>query len=245
MAGDKMYQAMKEIAKSKGIKASPQHDLYKMYAPYFLNVFYCEIVDKKAKKMNMNIHYEAKCSYFDDLKLSIIEPDSTIKITDKIRANSVIQFKSIIEKEIIEFEFDGKDESYTEIAAKTFEHIEEWYMKFFDDVKSNYGDLENYFILNRDKFLMQAAFVYIDQRKYESAEELIQKLPPKLHSSRSICPETETQRIRLIESGAESFGNTFLRDDMDCIRDYISAKKNGLEWTLERARYGLLNEERY
>ena len=40
MAGDKMYQAMKEIAKSKGIKASPQHDLYKMYAPYFLNVFY-------------------------------------------------------------------------------------------------------------------------------------------------------------------------------------------------------------
>ena len=30
MAGDKMYQAMKEIAKSKGIKASHQHDLYKM-----------------------------------------------------------------------------------------------------------------------------------------------------------------------------------------------------------------------
>lgn len=60
MAGDKMYQAMKEIAKSKGIKASPQHDLYKMYAPYFLNAFYCEIVDKKAKKMDMNIHYEAK-----------------------------------------------------------------------------------------------------------------------------------------------------------------------------------------
>jgi len=27
MAGDKMYQAMKEIAKSKGIKASPQHDM--------------------------------------------------------------------------------------------------------------------------------------------------------------------------------------------------------------------------
>ena len=47
MAGDKMYQAMKEIAKSKGIKASPQHDLYKMYAPYFLNAFYCEIPSVK------------------------------------------------------------------------------------------------------------------------------------------------------------------------------------------------------
>ena len=36
---DKVYQAMKVIAKSKGVKASPQHDLYKMYSPDFLNVF--------------------------------------------------------------------------------------------------------------------------------------------------------------------------------------------------------------
>lgn len=93
-------------------------------------------------------------------------------------------------------------------------------------------------------FMLYFLINHVYQRKYESAEELIQKLPPKLHSSRSICPETETQRIRLIESGAESFGNSFLRDDMDCIRDYISAQKNGLEWTSERARYGLLNEER-
>ena len=66
MAKDKMYQAMKDIARSKGIKASPEHDLYNMYAPYFLNAFYYEIVDKKAKKMKMNIHYEAKYSYFDN-----------------------------------------------------------------------------------------------------------------------------------------------------------------------------------
>ena len=30
MAKDKMYQAMKDIARSKGIKASPEHDLYKL-----------------------------------------------------------------------------------------------------------------------------------------------------------------------------------------------------------------------
>ena len=60
MAKDKMYQAMKDIAKRKGIKASPEHDLYKMYAPYFLNAFYYEIVDKKAKKMNMNIHFNLR-----------------------------------------------------------------------------------------------------------------------------------------------------------------------------------------
>lgn len=244
MAKDKMYQAMKDIARSKGIKASPEHDLYKMYAPYFLNAFYYEIVDKKAKKMNMNIHYEAKYSYFDDLKLFINEPDSTIKITDKIRANSVIQFQSIIEKEVIEFDFDGKDESFIEIAEKVFEHIERWYKSFFDDVKNNYGDLENYFISHRDEFLMQAVFVYINQKKYELAEECIRKLPQKLNSSRLITPKTKKQEISLIESNAESFGDSFLRDDMDCIIDYVVAQKKGLEWTPERARYGLLKEER-
>ncbi len=244
MAKDKLYQAMKEIAKSKGVKASPEHDLYKMCSRYFLNAFYYEIVDKKSKIMNMNIHYEAKCSYFDDLKLHIIEPDSTLKITDKIRANSVIHFQSIIEKEVIEYDFDGKDESYIEIAEKSFEHIEKWYKVFFDDVKNTYGDLENYFISHQDEFLMQAAFVYIYQRKYVLAEECIRKLPPKFNSSRSITPKTKDQENRLIESNAESFGDSFLRDDMDCIIDYVVAQKKGLEWTPERARYGLTKEER-
>ena len=52
MAKDKMYQAMKEIAKSKGIKASPEHDLYIMCPSCFLNAFYCEIADKKTKKFD-------------------------------------------------------------------------------------------------------------------------------------------------------------------------------------------------
>ena len=244
MATDKMYQEMKDIAKSRGIKASPEHDLYKMCAPYFLNAFYFEVVDKKAKKMKMNIHYEAKCSYFDELKLFIVEPDSTVKLTDKIRANSVIHFRSLLKKEVIEFDFDGQDESYIEIAEKTIEHIENWYKLFFDDVKNNYGDLENFFISNRDEFLMQAAFVYMNQKKYELAEDCIRKLPPKLNSCRTITPKTKTQETSLIESNAEVFGDSFLRDDMDCIIDYVAARKKGLEWTPERARYGLLKEER-
>ena len=90
----------------------------------------------------------------------------------------------------------------------------------------------------------QAVFVYINQKKYELAEECIRKLPQKLNSSRLITPKTKKQEISLIESNAESFGDSFLRDDMDCIIDYVVAQKKGLEWTPERARYGLLKEER-
>ena len=244
MAKDILYQAMKDIAKSKGVKASPQHDLYKMIPPYFLNAFYYEITDKKAAKMEMNIHYEAKCSYFDELKIKMIDPDSTIKITDKVRANSVIHFQSIIAKEVIGFDFGGKDETYIEIAGKTFDHIEKWYGDFFDDVKNRYGDLENFFISNSDEFLMQAAFVYIDQKKYDLAEACISKLPSKLNSCRSVTPESEEEENRLIDSNAKRFGNSFLRDDMDCIIDYVASQKNGIEWTAKHARYGLLKEER-
>ena len=123
-------------------------------------------------------------------------------------------------------------------------YVKENNVESFDDVKNNYGDLENYFISHRDEFLMQAVFVYINQKKYELAEECIRKLPQKLNSSRLITPKTKKQEISLIESNAESFGDSFLRDDMDCIIDYVVAQKKGLEWTPERARYGLLKEER-
>ena len=244
MAKDKIYEAMKEIAKNKGIKASPYHDLYKMCSPCFLNAFYCDFVDRKAKKMKMQIHYDVKCAYFDDLKLYMIEPNSTVKITDKVRANSVIQFKSIINKEDIEFDFDGSDESYVNIAKKTFEHIEKWYHDFFDDVKGKYGNLEQFFISNQDEFPLQAAFVYVNQEKYDLAESCMNKLTSNLNSSRLINPETKEQEMRLKASNAQDWGNCYQRDDMDCIRDYITAKKKGLEWTPERARYGLLKEER-
>ena len=244
MAKDMMYQAMKDIAKKKGIKLSAEHDLYKMDSPYFLNAFYSDIEDKKEKKMCVNLTYEAKYCYFDDLKLYIVEPDSTVKLTDKVRANSVIRFRSVIHEEAMEFDCGGAEETYTEIAEKTVEHMEKWYRDFFDEVKNSYGDLENYFLSKKDSFLMQAAFIYLHQEKYDLAEECIQKLPPKLYSVRSITPKTEEQKLRLTASNAANFGSSYHRDDMDCIIDYVAAKKRGLEWTAERACYGLLKEER-
>ncbi len=36
---DKLYQCMKVVAKGRGIKASPEHDLYKMISPFLLMPF--------------------------------------------------------------------------------------------------------------------------------------------------------------------------------------------------------------
>ena len=241
---DKVYQAMKVIAKSKGVKASPQHDLYKMYSPDFLNVFYWEDYDKKAQKLTMKIEYEAKCDYFDELKLYIVELDSTTKITEKVRANSVIKVRSQVGEDSLDFDCDGSDAAYSKICETTFSHIEEWYQKFFAEVKEKHGDLESFFLDNKEEYPMQALLVYIHQEKYKEAEACLENIPKKLNSSRIVTPGNEEDKQRLLDSNAENLGNVYLRDDMDCIIDYITAKNKGLEWTEERAKFGLLKEER-
>lgn len=243
---DKFYQYMKIIAKSKGIKASPEHDLYKMIPPYFINAFYIDLPRKRnSDKITVSYMYEVKYSYFDDLTLYIIDPVSDIKLTDKIRANSRIACKSIIEREQVEYDFDGTDESFEKLAEEAFEHIENWYLNFETEVKTKYGSLEEFFIRNKEKYPRQALLVSIHSEDYEVAEECLKLMPQKMNSSRSIRPVTEEQAQRLIDSGAEKFGKEeFLRDDMDCHRDFLIAKRNGLEWTAERARFGLNNNER-
>jgi hypothetical protein len=241
---DKVYQAMKVMAKSKGVKASPQHDLYKMYSPDFLNVFYWEDYDKKAQKLTMKIEYEAKCDYFDELKLYIVELDSATKITDKVRANSVIKVRSLVGEDSLDFDCDGSDEAYSGICETTFSHIEEWYQKFFTEVKDKHGDLERFFLDNKEEYPMQALLIYIRQEKYKEAEACLENIPKKSYSSRTVAPGNDEEKQRLIDSNAENLGSIYLRDDMDCIIDYITAKNRGLEWTKERARFGLLKEER-
>lgn len=210
---DKLYKCMKAVAKNKGIKASPEHDLYKMISPFFINAFYSDL--PRAKN------------------------------SDKIRANSVIACRSVIENEQIEYDFDGKDESYQLLAEAVFAHIESWYKDFEEKVKSEYGDLEAFFLSNKDKYPRQAALIYIHSENYAAAEKCMKLMPAKMNTSRLINPTTEEQTQRLVDSGAEKFGKeSFLRDDMECHWDYLIAKKKGLEWTGDRARFGLLNEER-
>ena len=146
-------------------------------------------------------------------------PVSNIKLTDKVRANSVIACKSVIENERIEYDFDGKEESWQFLAERVFEHIEEWYRSFETEVKEKYGSLEKYFLRNKEKYPKQAALVYIHEERYDEAEECVKLMPRKMNSSRFIHPET------------------------DCHFDYIAAKKNGLEWTVERAGFGLTKAE--
>ena len=242
---DKLYQCMKEIAKNNGIKASPQHDLYKMVSPYFINANYFDFKpEKNSEKIRVDFHYSVKYAYFDDLTLYITDPLSNIKLTDKIRANSGIAVFSIVDKEKLEFDFVNKEESWQPLAEKVFDHIENRYRNFEKEVKEKYGSLDEFFIQNKDKYPRQAALICIHEEKYDEAEECLKLMPRKMNSSRLIHPETEEQTERLVNSGADSFGEEdYLRDDMDCHFDYIFAKKNGLEWTSERARFGLTRAE--
>ena len=246
MAKDKLYQAMKIVAKENGVKVSAQNDLYKMVPPYFISAFYYEHPRQDTPgRIKVSLSYKVKLSYFDDLTLFIIDPESTVKLTDKVRANSVIACKSVIADEDIDFDCDGNDESYEELAKNIFQHIKKWFQNFFDDVKSNYCSLEDYFIKNKNLYPRQAALVYIHLGDYSDAKECLKLMPPKLNSVRTIRPNTDGQVQRLIDSGAEKWGkDEFLRDDMDCHWDFVIVVGNGLEWTEERAKYGLLKEER-
>lgn len=246
MAKDKLYQAMKIVAKENGVKASAQNDLYKMVSPYFVSAFYSEHPSQDTPgKIKVRLSYRVKYSYFDDLTLFIVDPESTVKLTDKVRANSVIACKSVISNEDVDFECDGRDESYEILAKNVFQHIEKWFQNFFDDVKKNYCSLEDFFIKNKNLFPRQAALVYIHSENYTDAEECLKYMPPKMNSVRTVRPMTVEQVQRLIDSAAKKWGeDSFLRDDMDCHFDFIIAKKKSLEWNGERSRYGLLEKER-
>ena len=246
MGKDLLYSAMKVIAKENGVKLSAENILYKMREPYFFDVFFGEYPKKKEPgKTCIHMVYELKYAYFDDLTLHIIKSESDIKLTDKIRANSVIKCDSTILKEDVDFDFDGKEESYPDLAKRVFNHIKERFQEFLEDVEKNYGDLGKYFIVNKNEYPRQAALVYIHNEDYINAENCLKMMPPKMHSMSSIHPKTKEQEQRLISSNAQKWGNdSYLRDDMDCHYDFVTAKLNGLEWTVERAIYGLSEDER-
>lgn len=240
---NKLYQAMKVIAKAKGIKASPQNDLYKRVPPYFVNAFYIDLLNKKSGKVTVDLHYSAKYLFFDDLVLHIVEPGSTVRLTDKVRANSVIACKSIIEKEGFEFAFDGSDESYQSLAEWVFAHIEGWYRAFFDKVDAEYGNLGRFFVDNKERYPRQAALILINAEDYEAAEELL-RVMQEGGNKRYVRPSSDEQRQRAVDSGLEAWGDAFLRNDDDCLIDYVAARKNSLEWTADMASFGLLSAER-
>jgi hypothetical protein len=249
---DQLYQAMKVEAKKRGIKASPEHDLYKMVVPYFFNAFYSRELKKEVLGMMcVYLRYEVKYSYFDDITAFIIEGNTDLKLTDKVRANSVIKCPSVITEEYPVFEFDGKDESYSNLVIQIFDHIEKWYRDFFDEVNRKYGDLETFFIQNKEKYPRQAALVYLHSEDFTAAEECLRMMPSKMYKGYWVSPSTKEQNQRFMDSQnvyVFPFSNDFVdrksRDYMDIHFDFIIAKMNGLEWNSDRAVYGLLKEER-
>lgn len=67
---------------------------------------------------------------------------------------------------------------------------------------------------------------------------------PKSGNQRIVRPSSDEQRQRAVDSGLKTWGDAFLRNDDDCLIDFVAARKSGLEWTADMASFGLLNTER-
>ena len=245
MGKDLFYEAMKTVAKQNGVKSSPQHDLYCMRSPYFINAFYQDAKTIVTPgKINVTMIFSAKYPYFDELLYEMTSPGSTLKFTDKIRANSVAMCRSVVGRDTGTFDFDPEKKDYTDLAVKTFEYMKDWYARFFEDVEKNYGDLKGFFLANADKYPMKAALICIHEGDPAKASEYFEKAGGNLRSVRWVKPETKEQEKRLTDSNAKPIGSKYERADLDCCRDFATAKIKGLEWTPERALYGLTAEER-
>ena len=242
---DKLYQCIKEIAKNNGIKASPQHDLYKMVSPYFINANYFDFKPKKnSEKIRVDVHYSVKYAYFDDLTLYITDPLSNIKLTDKIRANSGIAVFSIVDKEKLEFDFDNKEESWRPLAEKVFDHIEKRYRNFEKEVKLKEikdDKIEGKFIISKNDFDIKKQ----DFNRYKYKIQILKSNKINLQESQNNEEKTlnedknkdENNNISIINESKKQYLYLFL-DDHD-IYEIISKFYSYNFFFLDTSQYNL------
>lgn len=248
MAKDELYEAMKVAAKKRKIKASPEHDLYKMKDPYFFNVFYGlkdyhTPLNKKIEAGEVEVVLDISIKYhrFDELRHKIISPHSNVRFTDKIRANSVACCMAGFPRKTISFKCDGPESGVEKLCEDILDWLEKFYCDFLDSAKQEHGSLEEYYIAQEEEFPLLAGLVYIERGLYREAEACFRlpKMPGK-NVYTAYTPITDEQKRRS-EASWESF---FGRDDRSALIDYTIAMQKGIEWTPELAAFGLLPEER-
>lgn len=242
-----LYQAMKIEAKKRKIKLSMEHDLYKKVDPYFFNVSY--YIDKISEE-NIDIKLDISVKYFryDELQYNIINPESKVHFTDKLRANSGIMCDVAFPRIVKSFDYDSTEKMAPKLCENILNFLEKYYDDFFTMVKKEYGNLGNYYIANRDKNPRLAGLAYLDKGDVQGAIECF--LHPNMDGFNhvlSVDIHTDGERRRAQERGQKIFhtpyGESIHRRRIDQFRDYAIALQNGLEWTNERAMYGLLIEE--
>lgn len=237
------YETLKAETKRRKIKLSHQGDIYKKVDPYFFHAFHYfhGIANGKA---NFTISICVKYHRFDEIHYNIIHPQDDFHFTDKIRANSTAHCPAQIAPRFQkEFECDGTMETVSGLAALLLDFLTQYIHDFLEMVIAKYGDLNEYYIANKDNDPYLAAIAYIDRGDYDHAAECF--MLPNIGGNNliwSVDIKTEEQRRRALANGITR--NSFSRSQNAQYKDYAIALKKGLEWTSDRAFYGLLPEER-
>ena len=263
------YQAMKTETKKRKIKLSAEHDIYKKIDPYFFNVFYASRHYKDTDgKVVFMFDVSVKYHRFDELQYGILCPGEDFHFTDKIRANSGALCRAAFPRFEEAFDCDGSEESLPGLAAAVLDFLEQYIRDFLRMVRRDYGDLNEYYIANREAMPRLAGLACLDKGDYEGAIECFSHSDMDGQNNQWIVhPETQMQRKRARANGylpqislRKSIQNVFVkktgekqfssgsgsifRSRKEQFIDYAVALKNGVEWTYDRAMFGLLPEER-
>lgn len=240
-----LYQALKIETKKRKFKLSAEHDIYKKEGEYFFCAWYFDH-EYEDGIYPIEFRFQLKYHRFDELQAKILFPELDIRFTDKYRANSGYMCYSLIcDFHEIEFSFDGTEESLPDLAIRILDYIEGYYRDFIEKVNSEYGGLDGWYIANKEINPLLAGLVYLDKGDMNNVLECLSH--PNIGGDRSFwssVPNTEEQLKRALANGYNAKFKYFDRSTKQRFEDYVTTMRKGLEWTSDKAKFGLLPEER-
>jgi len=231
---------MKVIAKERQIRASPQHDLYRMCDPYFFSSSYFWR-DGRVKDSTVKIDLDISIKYwrFDELQYSITDPESHFQFTDKTRANSVVMCRAQFPRVERFFMWDGSDETLPELCRDVLDWITAYQMDFVEAAERKYGGLDEFYLAHENEYPLLAGLTYVERELYADAERCFRN--PQMsyaHLTFSVSPKTEEQKQRLERYGYVA-GDSFFRNMKSVFIDYAVAKQQGFDWNRDLRNFGL------
>lgn len=243
-----LYQAMKSAAKARKIKLSAEYDLYKKADPYFYHAFWWP-EEMGSGRIGISLDITVKYCRFDELQYGILRPDEVAHFTDKLRANSGMLCHAAFPRMTRHFDFDGTDAAMPALCEDLLDFLRDYCAEFLAMVEETYGDLDGYYIANRETMPRLAGLAFLDRGDPAGAAACFSQ--PNMDGGNStwwVPVETEEQRQRALASGTYLYEGTEYtavhRHRKDQFLDYATALQNGLEWTRDRAMFGLLPDER-
>lgn len=243
-----LYQAMKAAAKARKIKLSAERDLYKRTDPYFYDTFWWP-EEMASGRIGMTLDITVKYCRFDELQYGILCPGEEARFTDKLRANSGMLCRAAFPRMTQHFDFDGSEAAMPGLCEDLLDFLRDYCAGFLAMVEETYGDLDGYYIAHRDTMPRLAGLAFLDRGDAAGAADCFSQ--PNMDGENStwwVPVETEEQRRRVLASGTclceHPEYTAVYRHRKDQFRDYAAALRAGLEWTRDRAMFGLLPEER-